>query len=159
MNVKIILNNHLQQSIRTYSMSFHPNIKNNHDAYRGKDYTEKFCKWLKKQTMVTMNFKKKKMKVSTNEQQKTHKKFKLTLKNIIKLQIVSIMQVNIAHSICNLKYSIPKKAIVIFHDGSKYDYHFTIKDLEEEFEGQFTCLGENTEKYIAFQFLQKKKIW
>ena len=67
MNVKIILNNHLQQSIRTYSMSFRPNIKNNHDAYRGKDYTEKFCKWLKKQTMVTMNFKKKKMKVSTNE--------------------------------------------------------------------------------------------
>ena len=25
-----------------------------------------------------------------------------------------------------------------------------IKDLAEEFEKQFTCLGENTEKYIIF---------
>ena len=52
----------------------------------------------------------------------------------MKLQIIAIMQVNIAHSICNLKYSIPKETIVIFHDGSKYDYHFTIKELAEEFE-------------------------
>ena len=34
--------------------------------------------------------------------------------------------------------------------GSNYDYHFIIKELAEEFEGQFTCLGENTEKYITF---------
>ena len=60
MNVKIILNNHLQQSMQTYSMRFHANIKNNHDAYRSKDYTEKFCKCLKKQTVVIMNFKKRK---------------------------------------------------------------------------------------------------
>ena len=38
-----------------------------------------------------------------------------------------------AHSICNLKYSIPKKIPVAFHNGSNYDYHFIIKELAEEF--------------------------
>ena len=28
--------------------------------------------------------------------------------------------------------------------------HFIIKELAEEFKKQFTCLGENTEKYIIF---------
>ena len=34
--------------------------------------------------------------------------------------------------------------------GSTYDYHFIIKKLAEEFEGEFECLGKNTEKYITF---------
>ena len=55
-----------------------------------------------------------------------------------------------AHSICNLKYSVPKKIPIVFHNGSNYDYHFIIKELAEEFKKQFTCLGENTEKYITF---------
>ena len=52
-----------------------------------------------------------------------------------------------AHDICNLKYKIPKVILVVFHNGSIYDYHFKIKELAEEFEGEFECLGENTEKY------------
>ena len=36
------------------------------------------------------------------------------------------------------------------HNGSKYDYHFIIRELAEEFKDQFECLGENTEKYITF---------
>ena len=55
-----------------------------------------------------------------------------------------------AHSICNLKYRVPKKIPIVFHNGSSYDYHFIIKELAEEFKKQFTCLGENTEKYITF---------
>ena len=54
------------------------------------------------------------------------------------------------HRICNLKYSVPKNNSIVFHNGSNYDYHFIIKELAEEFEKQFTCLGENTEKYIRF---------
>ena len=50
-----------------------------------------------------------------------------------------------AHSICNLKYVASKKIPTVFH-GSKYDYHFIIKELAEEFKKQFTCLEENTEK-------------
>ena len=39
---------------------------------------------------------------------------------------------------------------MVFHNGSTYDYHFIIKELAEEFEGQFEFLGQNTEKYINF---------
>ena len=50
----------------------------------------------------------------------------------------------------NLKYSVPKKNPIVFHEGSNYDYQFIIKDLVEEFKKQFTCFGENTEKCITF---------
>ena len=51
-----------------------------------------------------------------------------------------------AHSICNLKRSVPKNISIVFNNGSSYDYHFIIKQLAENFKKQFTCLGENTEK-------------
>ena len=53
-----------------------------------------------------------------------------------------------AHSTGNLKYSVPKKISIVFHNAPNDDYHFIIKDLAEEFKKQFTCLGEN-EKYIT----------
>ena len=46
----------------------------------------------------------------------------------------------------------------MFHNGSTSDYHFIIKELAEEFEGEFECLGENTEKYITFSVPIKKEI-
>ena len=55
-----------------------------------------------------------------------------------------------AHGIYNSKDSVPKKIPRVFHNGSNYDYHFIIKELAEKFKKQFTCLGENTEKYITF---------
>ena len=54
-----------------------------------------------------------------------------------------------AHSICNLKYSVPKKNPTVSHSGSNYNFHFIIKEIAEEFKKQFTCLGENTEKHIT----------
>ena len=63
-----------------------------------------------------------------------------------------------AHNICNLRYKIPKEIPVVFHNGSTYDYHFIIKELVKEFDGNFECLGENTEKYITFSVPIKKKI-
>ena len=62
-----------------------------------------------------------------------------------------------AHDICNLRYKIPKEIPVVFHNDSTYDYHFIIKELAEEFEGEFECLGENTEKYITFSVPIKKE--
>ena len=62
------------------------------------------------------------------------------------------------HSICKLKYSVPKKVPTAFNNGCKYAYHFIIKEIAEEFENQFTCLGENTEKYIKFTVLIEKKV-
>ena len=62
-----------------------------------------------------------------------------------------------AHNICNLRYKVPKKISVVFHNGSTYDYHFIIKKLAEDFKGQFECLGENTEKYILMMIIVKKE--
>ena len=47
---------------------------------------------------------------------------------------------------------------VVVHDGSTYNYHFIIKELAQEFERQFECLGENTEKYITFSVPIKKEL-
>ena len=63
-----------------------------------------------------------------------------------------------AHSICNLRYKVPKEIPVVIHNGSTYDYDFIIKQLAEEFEGQFDCIGENTEKYITFSVPIKKEL-
>ena len=70
-----------------------------------------------------------------------------------------------AHDICNLRYKMPKEIPLVLHNGSIYDYHFItkevadiIKDLAEEFEGEFECLGGNTEKYITFSVPIKKEI-
>ena len=63
-----------------------------------------------------------------------------------------------AHNICNLRYKIPKEIPIVFHNGSTYDYHFIIKELVKEFDGNFECLGENTEKYITFSVPLKKEI-
>ena len=57
-----------------------------------------------------------------------------------------------------MRYKIPKEITVVFLNGSTYDYHFIIKELAKEFEGNFECLGENTEKYITFSVPIKKKI-
>ena len=62
-----------------------------------------------------------------------------------------------AHSNCNLNYKIPKEIPVVFHNGSKYNYHFIIKQLARRFKGDFDCLGENTEKYITFSAPIKKE--
>ena len=60
-------------------------------------------------------------------------------------------------NIYNLKYSVSKKVPIVFHNGSNYDYHFIIKELEEKLKTQFTCSAENTEKYITFIVPTEKK--
>ena len=58
---------------------------------------------------------------------------------------------SVEHSICNLKYSVPEEIPIVFCDGSKYDYHFIMKELAEEFE-------ENTGKNITFSVLIEKEV-
>ena len=65
---------------------------------------------------------------------------------------------NVAHSTCSLKYSIPKEILIVFHIKFNYDYHFIMKKLAEECEGKFNCLGENTEKYITFSVPIKDEV-
>ena len=49
----------------------------------------------------------------------------------------------------------------MFPNGSIYDYHFIIKELAKEFEGEFEFLGENTEigtENITFSVPIKKNL-
>ena len=54
-----------------------------------------------------------------------------------------------AHSICNLKYKIPKFFPVIFHNLSGYDSHLFIKNFGKS-EGKIDCIPNNEEKYVSF---------
>ena len=47
---------------------------------------------------------------------------------------------------------------VVFHNESKYDYHFIIKELTNGFEGQFECIDKSNGKYQTFLVPIKKKI-
>ena len=56
------------------------------------------------------------------------------------------------NSICNLKYSSPKEILVVFHNGSNFDYNVTTKELGKEFEEDIHGLGENNKKYKDFSY-------
>ena len=55
-----------------------------------------------------------------------------------------------SHGICNLRFTVPNKIPVVFHNGSNYDYQFIIKELANEFAEKFECLGENAENTKLF---------
>ena len=52
-------------------------IENKHDVYRGKDCMKKFCEFLRKHAIKIINFKKKKMKLLTKEQQESYENAKI----------------------------------------------------------------------------------
>ena len=52
-------------------------IENKHDVYRGKDYMKKFCQFLREHAMKIINFKKKKIKLLTKEQQDLYENAKI----------------------------------------------------------------------------------
>ena len=79
---------------------------------------------------------------------------------MVKLKTIVIILINTGaeHSICNLKYSIPKEIFVIFHNRLNYDYHFAITELVKVFKQGFDCVEKNTEKYNTFSFLVTKEV-
>ena len=67
----------------------------------------------------------------------------MIMKNTIGFMITVVTQESIevlTHSISNLRYKRPVKVPVVFHNDSNYDYHFIIKELIEESEGQVWML-------------------
>ena len=65
-------------------------------------------------------------------------------------QTNSHLHICTTRSICNSKYSISKEIPVAFHNGSKQNYYFIIKEVAKEFEEEFNSLGKNAEKYKTF---------
>ena len=147
------------------------NSKNKLNYYRGEDCMKKFCKDLRTHATKIINYEKKKMISLTIKEEIYHNKQKICYickkefnKNNKKQQKVrdhchyTGKHRGAAHNICNLRYKVPKEILVVFHNGLTYYYHFIIKELVKEFEGNFECLGKNTEKYITFSVPLKKKI-
>ena len=105
---------------------------------------KKFCESLRGHAMKIINYKSKKTKLLTKEQQESYEKAKLCyickekLENrYLKDNKYRKVRDNChytreyrgaAYSICNLKYNVPKKIPIFFHNGSNYDYHFIIKE-------------------------------
>ena len=139
--------------------------------YRKDDCMKKFFKDLREHVTKIISYEKKKMipltaeeKIYRNKQKICYickKEFDNNDKKNYKVRDHSHYMGKYrgaAHNICNLKYKVPKEILIVFHNGSTYDYHFIIKVLVKKFEDNFECLGENTEKYITFLVPIKKNI-
>ena len=133
--------------------------------YRKDDCMNKFCKNLGEHVTKIINYKKKKMIPLTTEEKIYHNKQKICY--VCKKEFNNSDKKNYKvrdhchytgkyrgapHNICNLTYKVPKEIPIVFHNGSTHDYHFIIKELIKEFEGNFGCLAENTEKYKHFRY-------
>ena len=161
------INKHTPSGYSLFTHCSFDTTTNKLDYYRGKNCMKNFCLDLRKHATKIIYYEKKEMIPLTKEEKRAHriqrrcyiyrKKFS-TDDNNKKYHKVTGKYRGAAHDICNLRYKIPKEIPVVFHNGSTYDYRFIIKELAEEFEGEFECLGENTEKYITFSVPIKKKI-
>ena len=160
------INQHIPSGYSIYTNCSFDKSNNKLSYYRGEDCMKRFCKDLKDHASKIIDFKKKTMIPLTKEEEDNYNKENTCY--ICKKEFnndkvryhchFTGKYRGAAHNMCNLRYKIPKNIPVIFHNESTYDYHFIIKELACEFEGNFECLGENTEKYITFSVPIKKKI-
>ena len=125
------------------------NIENKHYVYSGKDSMKEFRESLREHAMEIINFKKKKRKLFRKEQQEPYEKAKVYYickkkleNNYVKDRTYHKVRyhcryigqyIGAAYSICNSKYSVPKKTPRVFNNESNYDYNCIIKELGKEF--------------------------
>ena len=164
------INKHTPSGYSLFTHCSFDESKNKLNYYRGDDCMKKFCKDLREHSTKIINYEKKKMISLTTREEMYHNRQKICYickkefdNNDKKQKVRDHCHYTgkyrvAAHSICILRYKVPKEIPVVFHNGSTYDYHFTVKELVKELDGSFECLGENTEKYITFSVPIKKKI-
>ena len=160
------INHHTPSGYSIFTHCSYDKSKNKLNYYRGEDCMKRFCKYLKEHAIKIINCEKKVMTPLTKEEEEDYNNQKdchICQKEFIDDKVKDHCHYagkyrGAAHNTCNLRYKIPNNIPVIFHNASKYDYHFIIKELASEFDGNFECLGENTEKYITFSVPIKKRI-
>ena len=165
------INKHIPSGYSIFTSCSFDESKNKLDYYGGKDCMKKFCEDLREHAIKIINYEKKKIipltpeeKINYNDQEFCYiceKEFDNINKKNYKVRDhchYTRKYRGAAHNVCNLRYKVPKEINVVFHNGSTCHYHFIIKELVNEFEGNYDCLGENTEKYITFLVPLKKKI-
>ena len=139
------------------------NIKNKSILYLGGDCTKKFCNSLRKHAKNVIYFEKKNMLPLTKEELEKIQKKKMqncyTCWNIFLKNFVNDENYRKNRDLChytgkyrgaayisNLKFNVLNEIPAVFHSGSNYKNDFIRKELANEFEGQFECIGENAEK-------------
>ena len=153
------INKHTPSGYSLFTHCSFDTTKNKLDCYRGKNCMKNFCLDLREHATKIVNYEKKEMIPLTKEEKSWHNMEKVShiCKKVFSADYNNKKHHKVkdnchytgkhrgaAHDICSLRYKIP----VVFHNDSIYDYQFIIKKLAEEFEGEFECLSENTEKYI-----------
>ena len=148
------INKHIASSYSLFTHCSFDTTKNKFDYYRDKNCMKNFCLDLREHATKIINYAKKEMMKLTKEERKMHRKQNVsyickkefsTDDNNKKYHKVkdhchyTRKYRGAAHDICNLRYKIPKEIPVVLHNGSTYDYHFIIKEVAEELEGQFEC--------------------
>ena len=147
-------------------------IENKHTLYHGKDCMEKFCESLRERGKNINDSEKKKMLPLTKEELKLHQDANVCYiceKRILKQLSKSMNYWKVrdhyhytgkyrgaAHSIYNLRFNMRNEIAVVVHNGPNYDYHFLIKELANEFEGKFECLGKMQKSTKFFRSNRKK---
>ena len=157
------------------SITSYATKKDKHSYYRGTDCIKKLCKYIKEQATEIINIEEKNKPLTDYETRYYEKrkychicKGKFCTDDTDKEKLKKYGKVidhcyytgkyrRAAHDICNLRYKVQQEIPVVIHNGSKCDYHLIIKELVEEFKNDFSCLGENTEKYITFSIPIKKE--
>ena len=147
------INKHTPSGYSLFTHCSFNKSKNKLGFYRGKDCMKKFCKDLRMRATKIINYKKKKMipltikeKIHYNEQEICYickKEFDNNDKKHYKVRDhchYTGKSRGAAHNICNLRYKVRREIPVVFHNGSIYDYHFIIKELVKEFDGNFEML-------------------
>ena len=167
------INKHTLSGYSLFTHCSFDTTKNELDYYRGKNCMKNFCLDLREHATKIINSEKKEMIPLIKKEEKKHNKQEVCYickngfstddsnKKYHKARDhchYTRKYRGAAHDICNLRYKIPKEIPVVFHNDSTYDYHFIIKELADEFEGEFECLDENAEKYITFPVPIKKEI-
>ena len=169
------INKHTPSGYSTFTHCSFDKSKNKLNYYRGEDCMKRFCKDLREHATKIINCEKKDMIPLTKKEEENYNNQKICYickKEFITSDTTEHKKNNkvrdhchytykyrrVIHNTCNLRYKIPKEIPIIFHNGSTYDYHFIIRELVKEFEGNFECLEENTEKYITFSVTIKKRI-
>ena len=165
------INKHAPSGYSIFTHCSFDESKNKLNYYRKDDCMKNFSKDLREHVTKIINYEKKKMIPLTTEEKIYHNKQKTCY--ICKKEFNNNDKKNYkvrdhchytgkyrgaAHNICNIRYKVSKEIPIVFHNGSTYDYHFIVKEIAKEFDGNFECLGENTEKYITFSVPINKKI-
>ena len=116
---------HIPSGFSMFTIFSFRSIENKHDVYRGKDCMKRFCEFLREYAIKIINFKKKKIKLLKKELEESYEnaKFYCICKKKFENKYLKYKKSSevrdhchytgeyrgAAHSICNLKYIVPKK--------------------------------------------------